>query len=132
LVNKEQLISFCAGCVKADWENNVCLVLYCPREVWSNGGCWARDTDPGFWPRVNQEMIRYARRKGRSPHFEALMDLPGDKLLGWLMSTRNPDYRSREPILHLPAPPARGSNNKSKRKKNKPVWYNCRQKYLEV
>lgn len=110
---ERNLHSKCGGCMKSSWIYDYCEVLTTPKEVWKKGDCWSRTEDPNWEKHIEQTQTQH--QQSRCPGIE-------EDIIGWLMGSKPPSITDREPILHLPAPAAKGGGNKSgKRKRKKPL-----------
>ena len=110
----------CINCMKADWIHSCCEVITAPKAIWERGKCWARTEDPDWELKIEMAQTQY--QQARCPGIE-------EDVIGWLMGTKPPSIRDREPILHLPAPPSGKSSSRSKRKRKKPLSYSINFKF---
>lgn len=101
----------CLGCVKVNWYKNICQVITNPREEWERGRCRYRSEDPRWKRSAEIACTQYQQSRWPGPWDE--------DPLGWLMDTKPPSIRDKEPILHLPAPPAGKSSSRSRKKRKK-------------
>lgn len=114
LMEDMRLHGKCTGCMKADWIADVCQVITNPRQEWQRGRCRYRTEDPDWEEKIEQAKAQF--QQARCPGID-------EDLIGWLMATKPPSIRDKEPILQIPAPAAGKSSSRSKRKRKKPFKF---------
>lgn len=112
----------CLGCMKANWNKNICQVITNPREEWGKRGrCRYRSEDPNWRRSADIACTQYQQAR-----WPGLLD---EDPLAWLSATHPPSVRDKEPVLQIPGPPKKSGGNKSGRKKRKKLSF--RNLYME-